>query len=170
MWYHGCAVRRKRAVRRLDCLAGWPSRGRASDRRGQIPSSKQQAAATERNRIRCIIIIVVIIIIIIISISLSAAAAQQQQQKPRKHVSPSEDAARVGRRRSAGAGGRQRARVRPVQCRRRMLQHFRAGPCWNAGCLTECDKGKYGDGLKVSCLGSDGYYNCCPNGSMCKPQ
>jgi len=45
-----------------------------------------------------------------------------------------------------------------------------AGPCWNAGCLTECDKGKYGDGLKVSCLGSDGLYNCCPNGSMCKPQ
>ena len=36
--------------------------------------------------------------------------------------------------------------------------------------MTECDKGKYGDGLKVSCLGSDGYYNCCPNGSMCKPQ
>ena len=36
--------------------------------------------------------------------------------------------------------------------------------------MTECDKGKYGDGLKVSCLGSEGYYKCCPNGSMCKPQ
>jgi hypothetical protein len=45
-----------------------------------------------------------------------------------------------------------------------------AGPCWNRGCLTTCDRGKYGDGFKVSCPGSDGYYNCCPNGSMCKPQ
>ncbi len=45
-----------------------------------------------------------------------------------------------------------------------------SGPCYNAGCLTECDKGTYGDGLKVSCPGSDGHYNCCPTGSMCKPQ
>lgn len=39
-----------------------------------------------------------------------------------------------------------------------------AGPCWNAGCLTVCSQDQ------VSCPGSDSQYNCCPSGSMCKPQ
>jgi hypothetical protein len=44
------------------------------------------------------------------------------------------------------------------------------GPCWNHGCTTECDKEKYGPDLKLSCPDSSGWYNCCPNGSKCKPQ
>ena len=42
------------------------------------------------------------------------------------------------------------------------------GPCWNAGCKTVCAQGKY-PGRTVACNGNDGYYNCCPTGSKCKP-
>lgn len=41
------------------------------------------------------------------------------------------------------------------------------GPCWNAGCQTECQRGTY-PGRPVSCPGNDGYYNCCPAGSQCQ--
>jgi hypothetical protein len=47
---------------------------------------------------------------------------------------------------------------------------FCAGACWNSGCLTDCDKGKFGSGLQASCLGTDAHYNCCPNGSKCKSE
>jgi hypothetical protein len=41
------------------------------------------------------------------------------------------------------------------------------GPCWNAGCQTVCQQGRY-PGRTVACNGNDGYYNCCPTGSQCK--
>ncbi len=41
------------------------------------------------------------------------------------------------------------------------------GPCWNAGCSTACQQGKY-PGRTTSCPGNDGHYNCCPSGSKCK--
>ena len=40
------------------------------------------------------------------------------------------------------------------------------GPCWNAGCSTVCGDDQH-KGFGVSCNGNDGYYNCCPDGSMC---
>jgi len=37
------------------------------------------------------------------------------------------------------------------------------GPCWNAGCATNCPAGNGN-----ACPGNDGYFNCCPDGSTCK--
>jgi len=43
-----------------------------------------------------------------------------------------------------------------------------AGPCWNMGCETVCQQGKY-PGFPESCLGNDRHYACCPKGSGCIP-
>jgi len=41
-----------------------------------------------------------------------------------------------------------------------------AGPCWNSGCETDCQEGKF-PGKTVACLGNDHKHTCCPTGSGC---
>lgn len=42
------------------------------------------------------------------------------------------------------------------------------GPCWNRGCKTVCQKGKY-PGRPVPCAGNNNKYVCCPEDSQCVP-